>query len=212
MAATPTTCSRRSDTGTVTRWGKRCVPLIDNVDATKAAIDTYLDEYAQAIYAVFHAKLGLATTQPADDALIGDLMVLLDANRTDWTRFWRRLASLRSDADSPADDAAVRDLIVDRLAFDAWACGIAHACELKQRRHRARAQDEPRQSEVRVTQPPGRSRHPPGARGRRTTRLRENWCACSTCSNIRTTNSRDTRHMPPSRRTGRSRCTCSCSS
>ena len=86
--------------------GQALVPLTDNVDATKAAIDTYLDEYAQAISAVFHAKLGLATTQPADDALIGDLMVLLDANRTDWTRFWRRLGLL---------------LIVDRPAFDAWA-------------------------------------------------------------------------------------------
>jgi protein adenylyltransferase len=101
--------------------GQALVPLTDDVDATKAAIDTYLDEYAQAISAVFHAKLGLATTQPADDALIGDLMVLLDANRTDWTRFWRRLASFRVDADSPADDAAVRDLIVDRPAFDGWA-------------------------------------------------------------------------------------------
>ncbi len=101
--------------------GQAMVPLTDDVDATKAAIDTYLDEYPQAISAVFHAKLGLMTTQPDDDALIADLMQLLNSNRTDWTRFWRRLATLRIDAHSPADDAAVRDLVIDRAAFDAWA-------------------------------------------------------------------------------------------
>jgi uncharacterized protein YdiU (UPF0061 family) len=46
---------------------------------------------------------------------------LLNANRTDWTRFWRSLARLRRNAAAPVDDAAVRDLVVDRAAFDAWA-------------------------------------------------------------------------------------------
>ena len=101
--------------------GQALVPLTEDVDATKAAIDTYLDEYSRAIDEVYHAKLGLATLQPGDEALITGLIELLNANHTDWTLFWRRLATLRTDAAVPQDDAAVRDLVVDRAAFDAWA-------------------------------------------------------------------------------------------
>jgi uncharacterized protein YdiU (UPF0061 family) len=103
--------------------GQALVPLTDDIDATKAAIDTYLDEYSRAIDTVFRAKLGLATKQGDDEALINGLIELLNANRTDWTLFWRRLATLAGDATAPEHDAAVRDLVVDRAAFDAWATG-----------------------------------------------------------------------------------------
>jgi uncharacterized protein YdiU (UPF0061 family) len=46
---------------------------------------------------------------------------LLNANHTDWTLFWRRLSTLRSDATAAEHDAAVRDLVIDRAAFDTWA-------------------------------------------------------------------------------------------
>jgi uncharacterized protein YdiU (UPF0061 family) len=67
------------------------------------------------------AKLGFGTSEPGDEALIERLIELLHNNRTDWTLFWRRLAALRLDAASADDDAAVRDLFVDRAAFDGWA-------------------------------------------------------------------------------------------
>jgi uncharacterized protein YdiU (UPF0061 family) len=101
--------------------GQALIPLTEDVDATKAAIDTYLGEYAAAIENVFHAKLGLATRRDEDGPLIDDLVGLLNANHTDWTRFWRRLAQLRVGVTTPAEDAAVRDLVIDRAAFDAWA-------------------------------------------------------------------------------------------
>lgn len=101
--------------------GQALVPLTDDLDATKAAIDVYLDEYSQAIDEVFRAKLGLTTARPEDATLISGAIDLLNANRTDWTRFWRQLAKLRSDPVDPAEDAPVRDLIIDRAAFDAWA-------------------------------------------------------------------------------------------
>jgi uncharacterized protein YdiU (UPF0061 family) len=101
--------------------GQALIPLTEDVDATKAAIDTYLGEYAAAIENVFHAKLGLTTQHEGDGTLIDDLMGLLNANHTDWTRFWRRLGQLRVKATTPAEDAAVRDLVIDRGAFDAWA-------------------------------------------------------------------------------------------
>ena len=101
--------------------GQALVPLTEDLEATKAAIDTFVDEYARAIDAVFRAKLGLATARDDDEALVNGAIELLNANHTDWTRFWRRLAQLRLDAERPEDDAVVRDLVIDRAAFDAWA-------------------------------------------------------------------------------------------
>ncbi|HQR72826.1 MAG TPA: YdiU family protein [Burkholderiaceae bacterium] len=100
--------------------GQALVPLTDDLDATKAAIDTYLEEYSRAIDDVFRAKLGLQTQRAEDEALISGLIDLLNANRTDWTRFWRQLATLRVDA-TEERDGTVRDLVIDRAAFDVWA-------------------------------------------------------------------------------------------
>ncbi len=96
--------------------GQALVALTDDIDATKAAIDTYLVEYAEAIDAVFRAKLGLATERPEDESLIAALMDLLQATHVDWTIFWRALSTLKIDG---SDN--VRDLIVDRKAFDEWS-------------------------------------------------------------------------------------------
>jgi uncharacterized protein YdiU (UPF0061 family) len=103
--------------------GQALVPLIDDVEATQAALEAYKHEFAQAMEELFHAKLGLASSQEGDDELIERLVALLDQNRTDWTIFWRALSRLRIDAQSTQDDALVRDLFVDRAAFDAWAAG-----------------------------------------------------------------------------------------
>ncbi len=43
-------------------------------------------------------------------------MDLLQATHADWTIFWRALSTLRVDGGDK-----VRDLMVDRAAFDAWA-------------------------------------------------------------------------------------------
>jgi uncharacterized protein YdiU (UPF0061 family) len=96
--------------------GQALVALTEDVAATKAAIDTYLLEYSQAIDAVFRAKLGLNTAQPDDESLIRGVMELLQATHTDWTIFWRALSTLRVDGDDQ-----VRDIMIDRTAFDSWA-------------------------------------------------------------------------------------------
>ena len=101
--------------------GQALVPLTDDLDATKAAIDVYLDEYAQAIDAVFRAKLGLVTEQPEDVAARqrGDRAAPCEPDRLD-----PLLAATGDAAFRPGDldaDAPVRDLVVDRAAFDAWA-------------------------------------------------------------------------------------------
>ena len=96
--------------------GQALVALTEDVDATRIAVDSYLTEYAQAIDAVFRTKLGLATEQPEDEALITGVVDLLQAAHADWTIFWRALATLQVDG---RDE--VRDLMVDRDAFDDWA-------------------------------------------------------------------------------------------
>ncbi len=106
--------------------GQALVALTEDTDATKAAVDCYLDEYSRAIDAVFRAKLGLATAQPADESLINDVIELLQATHSDWTIFWRALSGLRVDATD-----TVRDSIIDRAAFDTWAA-----------RYRARLREE----------------------------------------------------------------------
>lgn len=99
--------------------GQALVALTEDVDATKAAIDAFLDEYSKAIDAVFRGKLGLATQQPDDEALINGVMDLLQASHTDWTIFWRALSNVQIEKSAEGSDR-VRDLMIDRAAFDDW--------------------------------------------------------------------------------------------
>jgi uncharacterized protein YdiU (UPF0061 family) len=101
--------------------GQALVPLTDDVEATQAALGAFEEEFTRAADEIFHAKLGLTTAQESDRTLIESLFTLLHTNRTDWTLFWRRLSQLRLAATDPSDDAPVRDLFVERAAFDAWA-------------------------------------------------------------------------------------------
>ena len=90
--------------------GQALLPLTDDPDATKEAIDVYLPEFEHAMAQRMREKVGLADAQPADAALIERLLDLLHAQRVDWTIFWRRLST----------GAPARDLFVDRDAFDSW--------------------------------------------------------------------------------------------
>ncbi len=101
--------------------GQAVIPLTEDVEATQAALDVYLAEYDKAAGAQMRAKLGLTTQEPDDDVLIERLLALLDANRADWTIFWRKLSQLRVAVAEAAADAPVRDFFADRAAFDAWA-------------------------------------------------------------------------------------------
>jgi serine/tyrosine/threonine adenylyltransferase len=101
--------------------GQALMPLTQDVDRTRATLQVYEGEFARAMEALFHAKLGLEVVKGEDDALIERLIGILHASRVDWTLFWRRLGDLKRETTDPADDARVRDLFIDRVAFDAWA-------------------------------------------------------------------------------------------
>jgi uncharacterized protein YdiU (UPF0061 family) len=109
------------------------LPLIDDQEGAKAALDVYVDAYGEKFDELLHAKLGLNTVQENDRALADDMFKLMQANHVDFTLFFRRLGDLRLDvldADRAEADAPLRDLFLDRPGFDAWA--VEYRARLRQ--------------------------------------------------------------------------------
>jgi uncharacterized protein YdiU (UPF0061 family) len=96
------------------------LPLIGEVEETQAALDVYQPEFAAKVDELLHAKLGLSVLDAhfdEDRALLDHLFGILQG--VDFTLFFRRLSGVRA-ADSSGDEA-LRDLFIERAAFDAWA-------------------------------------------------------------------------------------------
>ncbi|MBV7534617.1 YdiU family protein [Duganella sp. sic0402] len=96
------------------------LPLIGEVEATQAALDVYQPAFAASIDTLLHAKLGLSMLDQhaeEDRALVDELFSILPG--VDFTLFFRRLSGMRA-ADA-SGDAPLRDLFIERAAFDAWA-------------------------------------------------------------------------------------------
>ena len=97
------------------------LPLIEDSDLALATLEVYKTAFADALLARWRAKLGLQTAEADDRALVDDLLRQMAADRCDFTITFRRLASFTPDAPCPV----VRDLFIDRNAFDAWALRYA---------------------------------------------------------------------------------------
>jgi uncharacterized protein YdiU (UPF0061 family) len=100
------------------------MPLIQDKEGAEAALDTYIDAYGEQFDALMHAKLGLTSAQDGDRALFDDLFGVMQASHVDFAQFFRKLGDLKRDvleADLAQADAPLRDLFIDRAAFDAWA-------------------------------------------------------------------------------------------
>lgn len=105
----------------------------ESVALAKASLAPYKARYGKQFVARMRAKLGLASEQPNDTALIDRLLHLMSDSRADFTLTFRRMAGisargaaydLYSEAAEERPDAShrpVRDLFLDRAAFDAWA-------------------------------------------------------------------------------------------
>ncbi len=89
------------------------VPLMPDTDAAiaefTAAINAMPALIAAARLAAFRPKLGLTGDDPADAALIEDLLALMQAGQADFTNTFRALAH-----------GTARDQFTDRAAYDAW--------------------------------------------------------------------------------------------
>ena len=95
------------------------LPLIGDHDDALAALEPYKTAYPAAFVARMRAKLGLATEHAGDHDLIDGLFKMMAQDNTDHSITFRRLASF--DASPGALNSNVRDLFIDREAFDAWA-------------------------------------------------------------------------------------------
>ena len=104
--------------------GQALLPLIGTVDDTQAALAGFKADYDSRAQQLLHAKLGLATPHDNDSDLIDSLFSIMQSNQVDFTLFFRRLGELRVEA--PETDAPLRDLFIDRSAFDAWAVKYRH--------------------------------------------------------------------------------------
>jgi uncharacterized protein YdiU (UPF0061 family) len=107
----------------IAHWNLYCLaqallPLVDAEEA-EAALAEYEAQFEQNYFQLMHAKLGLDTVQPDDAALLQDTLKLLHESRADYTTFFRRLGNF--DSAPGAVNVPLRDLIVDRDEFAAWA-------------------------------------------------------------------------------------------
>jgi uncharacterized protein YdiU (UPF0061 family) len=99
--------------------GQALLPLIEEQERALEALESYKTVYPQALQARLRAKLGLLddAARQDDKPLIESTLQLLAAQQIDHTIFWRRLCHFHT----PAGREAVRDLFLDRPAFEAWA-------------------------------------------------------------------------------------------
>ena len=107
----------------ITKLAQTFVPLM-SVETASAAIADYPQQFGQAYIERMAAKFGLV---PGSETvpLLMDALQLLAGNHVDYTIFMRRLCDF--DSTEGAVNAFLRDLFLDRAAFDAWAMRYAHA-------------------------------------------------------------------------------------
>lgn len=96
--------------------GQALLPLIEDQDQALAALESYKTVFPQALENRMRAKLGLQQAHTEDRQLIDAILKLLAQNRVDYTIFWRRLGQSVEDGNT----GPVRDLFLDRPAFDSW--------------------------------------------------------------------------------------------
>ncbi len=100
--------------------GNALLPLIGTPEEAEEALDAYRPAFGARLDELLHAKLGLLDARAGDEALFDAMFKLLQANHADFTLFFRRLGELKLDGGLD-QDAPLRDLFLDRAAFDAWA-------------------------------------------------------------------------------------------
>jgi uncharacterized protein YdiU (UPF0061 family) len=102
-------------------WNLACLaqaltPIIP-VEQCNQALQRYEPAYFEEYSTAMRAKLGLATEEADDRQLVLDLLEIMAKSGADYTLFFRTLA----DFSPEAANTALRDQLIEREAFDAWA-------------------------------------------------------------------------------------------
>ena len=101
--------------------GQALMPLMDDQAPVLAALESYKTVFPQALDQAMRRKLGLHTAQAQDRNMMEALLQCMQQDRVDYTVFWRRLShAVQEAAQLQHAFEPVRDLFVQRDAFDAW--------------------------------------------------------------------------------------------
>jgi serine/tyrosine/threonine adenylyltransferase len=102
----------------VAHWNCYCLaqalmPLIKDVALAEEALAAFNPAFESAYLGLMRKKLGLLEQQDDDAQLIQATLALLQANKADFTLFFRYLATIDT-------DQRCRDLMLDWVTFDTW--------------------------------------------------------------------------------------------
>ena len=109
--------------------GQALLPLMDEQQQALDALEPFKTVFPAALQQRMGAKLGLDSVQPGDEALTEQFMQLMAKDAVDFTIAWRRLSHAvagfaavgAAEAEARRALEPVRDLFLQREAFDAWA-------------------------------------------------------------------------------------------
>jgi uncharacterized protein YdiU (UPF0061 family) len=87
------------------RFAEALLPLLPEADA-RDALDGYGVAFAAEYGRLMRAKLGLTLEHPGDAELVRDLLMLLQADRVDYTGFFRALGSASATSSGSPDSEA----------------------------------------------------------------------------------------------------------
>lgn len=100
--------------------GQALLPLIGEVADAEEALSVFQPAFDAMQDQLLHAKLGLQSGQAEDSKLFDSMFAIMQQSHVDFPLFFRRLGDLCV-IPSAGSDEALRDLFIDRAAFDAWA-------------------------------------------------------------------------------------------
>ena len=120
----------------LTKLAQALTPLM-TIDDAKAALAIYPAHFASAYINLMCAKIGLRADKNYV-SLIRQLLGILQENRVDYTIFMRRLAHFNSAPETI--NAPLRDMFINRTAFDNWACDYKSALHAEQSDDTTRAE------------------------------------------------------------------------
>lgn len=102
----------------LTALAQALTPLF-SIDEARAALERYQPDFRQHYLDLMRAKLGLQQADEADQQLVSELLGTLQASHVDYTRLFRALCDF--DSDPQAHNDHIRDMFLEREAFDHWA-------------------------------------------------------------------------------------------
>jgi uncharacterized protein YdiU (UPF0061 family) len=95
------------------------LPLIGTVEEVQEVLTEYLPAYRATYDDILHQKLGLESKYPEDQKLFDTLFSIMQESQVDFTLFFRRLSTLK--IEEFESNTAIRDLFINRDAFDDWS-------------------------------------------------------------------------------------------